>query len=116
MGVSNLRNLRGGVAEKKSPSTEPQDEAFRRAMPALWEFLTLSAWEDGSPRETGTFLIFSEDGKVKGCLCNRDTGHVGFVSADGWVSLLEAVEAALMNDSVDWRLSRTARAKGGKRG
>jgi len=115
VGVSSLRELRGGSGKSRPTAAEPQDEAFRRTMPSLWEFLTLSAYDEKTPRETGTILFFAEEGLLKACLCNRDSGHVGFISADGWVSLLEAVESALGEDSVDWRLSRAARTKGGKR-
>lgn len=114
MGLQSLRGL-GGVQNRSGTESVPaKDEAFAKKMPTLWEFLSAKAWEDGTERETGTILVFVEDGLVKVCLCNRDTGHVAFVSAKSFSGALESVEKHLAADTVDWRLSRAAKGKKAK--
>jgi len=114
MGLSNLRNLSGIRDKGSTEANAAKDEAFQKKMPTLWEFLTTRAWEDGTDRETGTLLVFVEEGLVKVCLCNRDTGHVGFISGRTWADALASCEKHLAADTVDWRLSKGARGKKGK--
>jgi len=114
MALSSLRNL---SSVRNGSGAEPvlaKDEGFAKKMPNLWEFLSATRWEDGAERETGTLLIFVEDGLVKVCLCNRDTGHVGFISARTWAEALVSVEKHLESDTVDWRLSKASKAKKGR--
>lgn len=115
MALSSLRKLLDSDGKGSACTSAFEDEGFHKKMPSLWEFLAASHWEDGAPRETGTILIFVEDAKIKACLCNRDSGHVGFVTSDTLEGLLRATEKALCDDKVDWRLSRSARQKPGKR-
>ena len=82
------------------------DPAFRGRFATLWEFLTLTVWDDGTARLPGTLLIFSDSGAVKACISDKDSACVGFLTAATFDSLLESVEAALAADSVDWRLTK----------
>lgn len=112
MGLRALRDRLSGNTEKGSSENPPVDEAFAKKMPALWEWLTASKDETGEARETGTLLIFAEEGLIKVCACNRDTGHVAFVSAKTLQDALLKVDKGLGADSLDWRLSK--RDRGGK--
>lgn len=78
------------------------------AFPALLEFLTLSTWEDGSPRKPGTLLIFLDGGTWKACLKDKNGPRVCFVSCPDLDGLLLAVEQGLIDDSLDWRPDRKA--------
>jgi len=115
MGLQDLRNRLSGDNGKGSCKEVPKDEAFGKKLPSLWEFLTAPKYEDGADRETGTILVFVEDGCVKGCLSNRDSGHVAFVSGSDWASMLAKAEKGLASDSLDWRLSKGRQGKGQKR-
>jgi len=115
MALQRLQKGSGGDDRKRDPSELFRDDKFFAAMPTLWEFLTLEGWEDGTVRETGTVFVFVEDDRWKCCLNDRDSGHVGFISADSWQGLWKACEKHLADQTVDWRLSRQARQKGQKR-
>jgi hypothetical protein len=74
--------------------------------PALVEFLHCEAWPDGSRRQTGTLLVFVDEGRLKACLSDRDQALVGFVTGESLEGLIRAVEEGLQGDHVDWRPSR----------
>lgn len=94
---------------KQPPSKA--DEAWMLKHPALVEFMTLEAFDDGQLRQTTTVLLFSESGVYKACVSDRDGGRVAFVTAGGLVSLLDAVEAGLQQSSLDWRPARKWKGK-----
>lgn len=75
-------------------------------LPALWEFLTLTTWDDGTARETGAITLFLQDGLLKACLNDKDGHVVAFVSAEGLEALLEAMNRGLSEDVLDWRRAR----------
>lgn len=79
------------------------DSAFVDDYPALAEYMTLNHWDNGDARETATLLIFVEDGRFKACVNDREESRSGWVSADGFRSLLEAVEKGLREGTIDWR-------------
>lgn len=71
--------------------------------PGLWEHLTAGQYPDKTPRETSTLTLFTEEGRVKCCLSDRDQGRVAFLSGLSVVGLLEALEAHLVAGTLDWR-------------
>lgn len=80
--------------------------------PALWEFLTVTSWPDGGGRrETGSLVVFTEDGGLKACLSDRDGGNVAFVAGRGLFEILEALEAGLVGDDLDWRRAKGSRGQ-----
>jgi len=81
------------------------DPEFRRTYPTLYDFLVLQG-VSGVGRKTGTLLTFCEDGKVKGCVTDRDGGYYAFVSSDSFAGLLEAVDRDLKTGALDWRKSK----------
>lgn len=81
------------------------------AYPLLWEHLTAVVWEDGSPRETSTLLLFIERMEWKGMLKDRSEGRIGFKSGDTPEDVLHALEASLQSGGMDWRSDRFATGK-----
>lgn len=79
--------------------------------PALWEYLTMQTWEDGTPRETATVSIFVGSGGLQAALNDRDVGRVAFVTGTSLAGLLDALETGLQNESLDWRVSRSGPAQ-----
>jgi hypothetical protein len=69
----------------------------------LWEFLTATTYEDGSPRTLGTVNIFIDEGCVKGFINDRDANQSACVSSGGILGLLEAMNDGLAADSLQWR-------------
>jgi hypothetical protein len=82
------------------------DPAELDAWGALLEFLLCETFPDGSRRQTGTLLLFSDEGRLKGCLCDREQSIVGFVSGTSLMQVLRDVEQQLRDDRVDWRAQR----------
>jgi len=74
--------------------------------PALAEFLSLSRWEDGEARETGSVTVFVDAGMWKACLSDKDGKRVAFLSARTPEGLFEALEEGLQADRLDWRAQR----------
>lgn len=92
------------------PPIAANEEAFRD-FPALFEFLTVSRWEDGTPRATGTLLLFSDAGVFKFCLNDRDAGLALWVSSSCLLGALESLERALAEGTGEWRGQATKRRK-----
>lgn len=71
----------------------------------------LAAWmteteTNGRARITASLTLFTEDGKVKAALADRDGGYVLFRSAETTEGLLDALEEALSSGKADWRASK----------
>lgn len=94
------------VAGVQKPGLPASCSVMAETMPALWQHLSCAAYPDGSKRERSTLSVFVGDYGLQACLNDRDNGLVAFVSGDSLVGLLEALEAALASDTVDWRVSR----------
>lgn len=77
-----------------------------RAFPTLLEFLVLSTWDDGSPRQPGTLLLFTDGSQWKACLKDKAGPRVSFVTGSDLDTLLLTVEEGLKEDSLDWRADR----------
>jgi hypothetical protein len=71
--------------------------------PALVEFLTVSKWDDGAPRQCGTVMLMVDGVVWKAWVHDRDGKRSCFVSARTTRELLMAVEDVLANTGGDWR-------------
>lgn len=80
--------------------------------PAVWEYLAVSVWDDGSARETATLLLFCEDGQVKVCLNDREAQRSAWASGRTLDDALEALEGGLEEGSTSWRKSVRKRPRG----
>lgn len=88
------------------------DPAFERGLPALWEYLTLRSYDDGSPRQAATLLVFVEDGTWKACLSDREAQRSAWAAAGTFQGVLAALEASLATGTVQWRMARPQGGKG----
>lgn len=89
------------------PSAKSIDPEMSAKFPALWEYVTEDAWEDGTARETATLLIFYEEGCLKACLNDRSGQRSAFWSNRSLAGLLACVEADLQAGAVEWRTKRS---------
>lgn len=78
-------------------------DAYWTQCPLLLEYLTSTAWGDGSERETATLTVFVEEGRWKACLNDRARHRSAFVAAKGLADLLVGLEEGLQEDDLDWR-------------
>jgi len=90
------------------------DSLLPRRAPLLHLFLTDDKWDDGAPRVAGTILLFAEGGRYKACLNDRDGGRSVFVSGDSVEAILDALEAGLADDNLEWRAKAPSGGKGRK--
>jgi len=97
------------IAEKSAGSWE-------KSYPALVEFLTKLAWEDGSTRSTGTVMLLVEAGLWKCWVHDKDASLGAFVSSGTLEGLLKAVDKGVESGSLDWRPDRnSSNGKGGRK-
>lgn len=96
-----------------SAGSVASDPAFASKCPALWEYLTLAVWEDGSVRELSTLILMVEEGRWKACLSDKANDRTAWRTADTLAGLLEALEAGLAGGGLDWRRPK---APPGRRG
>jgi hypothetical protein len=85
------------------------------AYPSLSEYVSSAVWEDGTPRETSTLLMFFEEGLFKMCLTDRalqrSLWSSGEEPADCWATL----EVLLTEGRGEWRKSKGYGNKGARR-
>jgi hypothetical protein len=74
--------------------------------PALYEFLTLTVWEDGSMRQCGSLTLFVDQSLWKCCLSDKDGHRVAFVSGGSVEGVLQAAEGGIVRSELDWREAR----------
>jgi hypothetical protein len=85
-----------------------------KVAPTAWEFLTHETWEDGSPRQTGTLMLLSEDGLLKAWVHDREFSRSVWVSGSTLETLLKALEKALAGEATPWRRDRPQGRSGKK--
>jgi len=91
------------------------DDSFAKDYEMLFEMMTHTTWDDGTPRQTSSLTIFAEDGCWKACLSDRELGTVTFVTSKTVLGLLVALEDGLEECTLDWR-QKVANGAGGKNG
>lgn len=101
MGI--LRKRDKGQASAESSEGLDDTSQVRGDFPALWEFLALDRWEDGSRRVPGTLTLFIDQARFKACLSDRDTDTTAFLSASSLQGILDKIEQGLVEDDLDWR-------------
>lgn len=85
------------------------DPSWSTRWPTLAAHLFDATFEDGSPRATSTLMLLAELGVVKACLNDREEARSAWVSGRTVDEVLEALEAGLAADSVDWRARQPGR-------
>lgn len=72
--------------------------------PALAEFLSSGAWDNGDPRERGTMLLVWSDGRWRAWLNDKDTGAAAWMSGETLSEVLDDASEALREGSLEWRV------------
>jgi len=115
VGLRIVRAARGDGGDREASTTALKASPYFKSLPALWEFLTVVQWEDGETRATGTVLFFSEEGRVKCCVNDRDGERSAFVTGGSWEGVIDAIEEGLVANCLDWRKWQKDRP-GGRKG
>jgi hypothetical protein len=74
--------------------------------PAVLEYLTMTQWEDGTPRTASSMLFFAEEGVIKVCLSDRDQGLTLWRSGASLEDCIAACELAIAGGTADWRVAK----------
>ncbi len=85
--------------------------------PSLWEFVSATVWPDTdppSPRKTGTFTTFIEDGYVKIFLNDRAQGLQHCVTGATLSDALAAADDAVASELTPWRVVQAKPAGRGR--
>lgn len=109
--------LKARPAEGEQPlqAQDLQGDQLVRDFPCLFEYLTLTRWEDGTARVPSSLTLFLDEGRLKACLHDRDMGRVAFVAGWAPVPVLRALEEGLLEGTVEWRPSRSQGGKPGRK-
>jgi hypothetical protein len=102
------------MVKKRTPSggssatgrAEPARCDLAEAYPELWGHLSAERYPDGSARVTGTMLLLFELGLFKAAIMDRDACLTAFVSGHTIRDVLNAAEAGLESDKLEWRPAR----------
>lgn len=106
--------LKGKANDGVGAKVAPSDSEFEKKYPALWAFLTDDKWSSGDSRETGSVLLFSQEGCWKAMIKDKDSGYIAFVTKNTFKTLLEALERGLVEEKLDWREDAFKSKKKGK--
>lgn len=93
----------------------PKDVRAVKEYPLLWDHLSQRKWEDGTPRQTSSVMLFEQDGVLKGMLRDKDAGLCLWVASKSLYGVLGALEAALSDPEAEWRVDRQAEGQQAKR-
>lgn len=93
----------------------PLSGEWGKVYPALVEFLSATAWDDGTNRAPGTLTVFTDGAAWKCCLADKDQGMVCFVTGPTPGDLFDSLEHGLVHDALDWRTQRQGHQKGNRK-
>jgi hypothetical protein len=89
----------------ESAGVSAEHGPWEKNLPSLCAFLCDAKWADGGSRVPGKLGLWTGDGLWKGYLVDPQETAIAFWSALEGAALLSAMERALKEDKVDWRLS-----------
>lgn len=101
-----LKKRTGVVGSSGRGAVVPGKCDLAEAYPSIWEHLSADAYPDKSPRQTGTVLFLFEAGLFKAAVIDRDASLTAFVSGETIRAVLNAIEAGLDEDRLEWRASK----------
>jgi len=88
---------------------------FELAHKDLWAYLTDTAYEDGSPREPSSLLVFVQDGQLKGMLRDKAEGLCLWGTANSLADLLALLDVMVADPESVWRVDRQQPGQAAKR-
>jgi hypothetical protein len=91
--------------QQKTPGTPGADFGqcgFSRQFPQTFEFFTSERYDDGTPRQLPTALLFYANGACRVCVRDRDNNCEAWLTATSLTSLITLLEQQLAGELVDW--------------
>lgn len=100
--------------KRRDPAKSPDklanawdDLVDQKDYPNIFAFLTETKYDDGKPRMTGSFSVWTQQGVLKASINDRDTSNVCYVEAPSLQELIALIEQAICNDGTEWKISRS---------
>lgn len=87
------------------------DSDFLERFPVLHEFITATSDDAGAARKTATLMLFSEDGRFRAVLHERQHGLSLWRDADSVQGCFEGLETALASGRAEWRKDAKSRGR-----
>jgi len=100
-----------GNSPKGNAGTNPPLAAADAGLQVIWDFLTCWKCDGGETRLTGSLTIFTEDGALKVCFNDRDSGSLAFRTIETLTGAFKACDELLKANRLDWRQAKEGRAK-----
>lgn len=104
------KRVQGAVEEVRF-----EDDRFAQGYPLLWSFLSQSLWGPDDPRETGSLLLFRQDGVFKAMLRDPNDSTCLWVAGRTLSGVFDAAEGSLGDPGADWRMDRKKQGDQAKR-
>lgn len=80
--------------------------------PNIWEYLAMTKYPDGKPRETAALIVVGEGETWKVCLSDKDNGRVMWKAGASLEEAIVSLELGLIEDNPsDWRKSASTSVK-----
>lgn len=90
--------------ERVGPIEDPFNDAdFKARYPCLADHLTSSQYDDRSPRQTSTILVFCDNGVLRICVNDRDNNRSVFFTSETVEGAFLAAENAISTNTADWK-------------
>jgi len=86
-----------------STAAYPDDAGFIENYPAIWDFMTCDRYDDGKARQRSSLTVFCDGAAFKASLNDKEAKCSAFVSGTTFSDVLSVLEAALQDDTADWR-------------
>ena len=83
-----------------------EDNEFLTMYPNLFHYLVDERWDDGSPREKATLLLFVDAGRLKGMLNDKAMRRIAWLSSTSLAGLLGSFESGLETGALEWRADK----------
>lgn len=102
-----------GNGQRRAPM---RDADFEKKYPALWEYLTVTKFDDGTERQTSTLLVFSDGDEFRGCLNDRQEERSCWAVGVSFMGLIVALEERLASGTAEWRTNNRPGSSSGRGG
>lgn len=105
------------IPRKKSESKQRgaydlhlEHEYLLARCPEIFQLMSLPQVE-GAPREPSAIRLFVQDGRLKAAVNDPSSEMVWFVTLDGRMDPLEAIERSLAEGTSEWREAKPMKGK-----
>jgi len=104
--ISKYRELKEYAKELEVRVSKLDDNDTKTLFPTLWDHLTQTTWDDGTPRETSSLLLFVQDGMLKAMLRDREAGQCLWTAGVSVATVMFQLDTALSDPNAEWKADK----------